>query len=719
MANESLLFKKGLLQNLPSAKQAGTVYITTDERAMYIDISSSERIRLGDFIEVTNETDLQSAKYQPYSTTALYYVSSTNKLLKYKGTSGTDATFVVINSTSTVEADLTALTNRVGANENAITGLQTDLGNLTTTVSNNKTAIESALASETQAREAGDKANSDALAAEVSRAKKAEEANASNISGLQTSVTNLDNNKADKTALQAEQEARIAADNGLSSTISGISDRVTTLEGTVGNASKGLVKDVADLKNTTTQQGNTITQMQQAHSDLAGVVTNNQTRISALEGTVGDASSGLVKDVADLQKALGDSNGDISGLTTRISNIETKNTQQDNAISALQNQVGTEPNAQGTGATGLFLAVQNLQKKDASIDTEISNLKAADDSLDGRLDTLEANSATKAELNQTNNSLTNFQNTVAATYVTKTDYNAKMTALDAEDDRLESLIGGHETRIDDLESVVGSSTSGLVKDVADIKDKNTQQDTAIQNLQTSLGDYVKTSVHNTAVNNLQGQITQNKTDIGTNKTNISTNTANIASNLSKIEAVTAKANANEIAISSIQTELGTASEANANKTIHSLISELQSADNDLYDYIDDNFATADAMKFMGEITDADSLKSKENVEAGHTYVLTAKDGNYAIGDLFIARTDGDNQDWVHVPSGYVAAHDPKILHNNSTDKDTIKLISGASNAHLGSIKFVAAANTSTTVEIKNNNDALNPVVTIGMSWGSF
>lgn len=719
MANESLLFKKGLLQNLPSTKQAGTVYITTDERAMYIDISASERIRLGDFIEVTDESDLQSAKYQPYSTTALYYVSSTNKLLKYKGTSGTDATFVVINSTNSVEADLTALTNRVGANEIAITGLQTDLGNLTTTVANNKTAIEGALASETEARIAGDKTNADAIAAETTRAKKAEEANASNISGLQTSVTNLDNNKADKTALQAEQEARIAADDGLSSTISGVSDRVTTLEGTVGNASKGLVKDVADLKNTTTQQGNTITQMQQAHSDLAGVVTNNQTRITTLEGTVGDASKGLVKDVADLQKALGDSNTDIGGLETRITNVENKNTQQDTAISTLQNQVGTAPNAQGTGASGLYLAVQNLQKKDASIDNEIANLKTADEGFDGRLDTLEANSATKAELNQTNNSLTNFQNTVAATYVTKTDYNAKMTALDAEDDRLEGLIGGHNTRIGDLEEVVGDSSSGLVKDVADIKTKNSQQDTAIQNLQTSLGDYVKTTVHNQAVTNLQNQITQNKTDIGTNRTNIGTNAANIASNLSKIEAVTAKANANEVAISSIQTELGTASEANKNKTIHKLISDLQSADNDLYDYIDDNFATADAMKFMGEITDADSLKTKENVEAGHTYVLTAKDGNYAVGDLFIARTDGDNQDWVHVPSGYVAAHDPKIQHNNSTDKDTIKLISGASNAHLGSIKFVAAENTSTTVKVENNNDALNPVVTIGMSWGSF
>jgi hypothetical protein len=253
MANESLMFKKGLLQNLPSTKQAGTVYITTDERAMYVDISSTERIRLGDFIEVTNESDLQNAKYQPYSTTALYYVSSSNKLLKYKGTSGSEASFTVINTTAAVEGNLNALTQRVGANEIAITGLQTNLGNLTTTVTNNKTATDKAIADEEARAKAAEKVNADAITAEVERAKKAEQANATNISGLQTSVTNLDNNKADKTALQAETEARIAADNTLTTDLGKVADRTTSLEGTVGNSSKGLVKDVADLKNTTSQ----------------------------------------------------------------------------------------------------------------------------------------------------------------------------------------------------------------------------------------------------------------------------------------------------------------------------------------------------------------------------------------------------------------------------------------------------------------------------------
>lgn len=726
---ENLIFKKGLLQNLPSTKQAGAIYVTTDERAMYIDISATERIRLGDFIEVANESDLQSAKYQPYSTTALYYVSNTNKLLKYKGTSGSEASFVVINSTSSIEANLTALTNRVSANETAITGLQTDLGNLTTTVTNNKASIEEALAAETEARIAGDQTNADAIAAEIARADAAEKANASNIAGLQTSVTNLDNNKADKTALEDEREARIAGDNTLTTNLGLVSDKVTALEGTVGDSTKGLVKDVSDLKVLTSQHNTTITQMQQDHTALAGIVSSNQGRLNTLETTVGNESSGLVKAVNDLQKSLGESQGDIGELTQKVSDIETKNSQQDTAISNLQNQVGTEPNASGEGATGLFLAVQNLQKKDISIDSEISNLKSKDEALEGRVKFLEDNSATKTELSQVRTDLTNFQNTVAETYVTKTSYNEKVGQLEAEDLRLAGLIDGHNTRIGNLETAVGDSSSGLIKDVNDLKEKTQTHDTDISNLQQNLNNYVLISKHNEDINALDVKITTNKNNIDSNKQLIDTNAANIATNAAGISANKTKADTNEIAISGILAEIGEASEANKDKTIHELIENLQTADNDIREYIDNNFAAADAMKFMGQIsavTELIDIPSSE-VEAGHTYVLTvnspASDGvSYAIGDLFIARTDGKNdslEDWVHVPSGYVAAHDPKIYHSNTTDSDTIKLISGASSAHLGSIKFTAAPNTSTFVQVTNTNDSLNPVVTIGMQWGSF
>ena len=76
-------FRKGLLANLPATKTAGTFYITTDERAMYLDVDASTRIRLGDFQEFANVTAL-TANPNP-STTALYYVSDINCLAKWNG----------------------------------------------------------------------------------------------------------------------------------------------------------------------------------------------------------------------------------------------------------------------------------------------------------------------------------------------------------------------------------------------------------------------------------------------------------------------------------------------------------------------------------------------------------------------------------------------------------------------------------------------------------
>lgn len=76
-------FKKGLLANLPAQKTAGTFYVTTDERAIYLDVDGESRIRLGDFQEFTSVAEL--TKNANPNTTALYYVSDINCLAKWNG----------------------------------------------------------------------------------------------------------------------------------------------------------------------------------------------------------------------------------------------------------------------------------------------------------------------------------------------------------------------------------------------------------------------------------------------------------------------------------------------------------------------------------------------------------------------------------------------------------------------------------------------------------
>jgi len=75
-------FKRGLLANLPAAITDGTIYVTTDERAIYIDIGTN-RVRIGDFQEFETLSALQ-ANTNP-SMTAMYYVVELNCLAKWDG----------------------------------------------------------------------------------------------------------------------------------------------------------------------------------------------------------------------------------------------------------------------------------------------------------------------------------------------------------------------------------------------------------------------------------------------------------------------------------------------------------------------------------------------------------------------------------------------------------------------------------------------------------
>lgn len=109
MANTLVSFKKGLLANLPATKTAGTFYVTTDERAMYLDVDASTRIRLGDFQEFASVAEL-TANANP-NTSALYYVADINCLAKWNG-----AEYVQINKdTGMTSVEVTGEGNAITA----------------------------------------------------------------------------------------------------------------------------------------------------------------------------------------------------------------------------------------------------------------------------------------------------------------------------------------------------------------------------------------------------------------------------------------------------------------------------------------------------------------------------------------------------------------------------------------------------------------------------
>lgn len=86
---EYLQFKRGKLAGLSTADiTPGTVYITTDERAMYVDYTDGDvakRMRLGDYVEYNTLTELEATANSALSTTAFYFVKTGNMLLRWTG----------------------------------------------------------------------------------------------------------------------------------------------------------------------------------------------------------------------------------------------------------------------------------------------------------------------------------------------------------------------------------------------------------------------------------------------------------------------------------------------------------------------------------------------------------------------------------------------------------------------------------------------------------
>lgn len=100
-----LNFKYGLHSNLPSQISNGTIYVTTDEKAMYVDLGDN-RIRLSSVINCTYAEWTQLKP--PYSTEALYYITDKNALVKYSQNNGDDQ-WIQINSTADIDNLLAGL----------------------------------------------------------------------------------------------------------------------------------------------------------------------------------------------------------------------------------------------------------------------------------------------------------------------------------------------------------------------------------------------------------------------------------------------------------------------------------------------------------------------------------------------------------------------------------------------------------------------------------
>ena len=103
-------------------------------------------------------------------------------------------------------------------------------------------------------------------------------------------------------AAWADDNTTLTTKNYVDSGLRAVYDVAKDASDAIGDANSGLIKDVNDLK------------------DTVGDSTDGLVKaVDDLETTVGDANSGLVKDVDDLQTTVGDAN---SGLVKKVNDLE-------------------------------------------------------------------------------------------------------------------------------------------------------------------------------------------------------------------------------------------------------------------------------------------------------------------------------------------------------------------------------------------------------------
>lgn len=406
-------FKKGLRAGLPATYSAGTFYVTTDERAMYLDISDSARIRLGDFQEFASVSELE--KNSNPSSTALYYVADINCLAKWNGSE-----YVQINR------DTGATNFEVVGEGNAITAVAYDATGRKLTLTKGVTFMTSA---------------------DVD-------------SKISTAVGTLGNDSegnayANVKAYVDAKTAGIATDAALSE----LQEQVNTNK-----------EDIADLKEATAEGGavtTAIASAQSAADDAQAAADQAQSEVDALETVVSEyktSNDAAVKAAADaaaqaqsevdaVEVRMGTAEGEISTLKTNLANEisraqEAESTNADNILTNSQAiaAMDTAYKAADASMKSTLEAAIALKADQTALDTVSGDVATIKGDYLKSSDKTELNNAIalKADKSDLDSAVADI-NTIKGDYLKAADKQALEAADEAIDERvveLESKITG-------------------------------------------------------------------------------------------------------------------------------------------------------------------------------------------------------------------------------------------------------------------------------------
>ena len=358
-----LLFKKGLHANLAAAaKKAGTLYVTTDEKCLYLDISDTERIRLqGSVLYYSTLEEFYKNEQPPYSTDVIYFIEKDsegnqfNALMRWNAAA---SEWIQLNATaSSVDNALKELQSQITANANTLKSHGTSLEGIMTRLA----TVEGYVGAPAHKNEAGEDVAASGLHAAVAT-------NASDIDAIETAIGDDNTAGSIKGRIKA-----VEGEIGTDTTEGSVKYRVKTAEDAIDALEKvaetlATKKEVEDLDKDLQDQINDI------NAELGDPSVEGK---PAAEGTVWHAIEANADEIAAINEALGNGTGEGS-ITRRLTAVEGQASDNKGAIEGLTTKIGIpETPSYDEGVSNLYGQVAKNKADIADHETRVDALETA------------------------------------------------------------------------------------------------------------------------------------------------------------------------------------------------------------------------------------------------------------------------------------------------------------------------------------------------------